>query len=91
MALDGRRTPQGGVADPASSCILAQTGDGLGETAADNFIFGTARSFHSDLAISVNFIDAGGTDVTLVCVAGYNPIKVQRFISTGGATIHGLF
>ena len=84
MSLDGRRSPQGGVADPASGCEQA-----IGST---DFTYGLVRAFVSDIATTVSFIDSAGNTITgFPCAQGYNPVKVQQFTDLGGANIWGLY
>ena len=85
MALDGRRSPQGGVADPASSVEQAVENT--------NFTYGLVRAFVCDIGGAVNFIDGGGNAITgYPSQQGYNPVKVQQFTDLGPNTvIFGLY
>ena len=84
MSFDARKATAEHVADPASAVEAA--------VASTPFSYGLARSFVSDIATSIDFVDAAGNVITgYPCQQGYNPVKAVQINNLGGATIFGLF
>ena len=53
---------------------------------------GLCRSFVSDIATTISFVDAYGNSVVgMPVVSGYNPVQVQQFDNLGGAAIFALY